>query len=87
VSFDVAAGEFFGLLGPNGAEKTTTVGTPTTQVGPTGRRAEVGGFPTRRLCETGGAHPPVSTEHNSPFHGSEFARGLRFYFIPPRRTP
>jgi ABC-2 type transport system ATP-binding protein len=44
VSFDVAAGEVFGLLGPNGAGKTTTVGTLTTQVGPTGRRAEVGGF-------------------------------------------
>src|ERR1700694_168468 len=43
VSFRVEEGEVFGLLGPNGAAKTTTVGVLTTRVRPTGGRAFVAG--------------------------------------------
>jgi ABC-2 type transport system ATP-binding protein len=43
VSFTVTPGEVFGLLGPNEAGKTTTVGIMTTRVRPTGGVALVGG--------------------------------------------
>ena len=36
ISFEVSRGEFFGLLGPSGAGKTTTIGILTTRVVPTG---------------------------------------------------
>jgi ABC-2 type transport system ATP-binding protein len=44
VSFDVAAGEIFGLLGPNGSGKTTLFRILSTLMLPTGGRALVSGF-------------------------------------------
>src|SRR5437588_9243736 len=44
IEFEVAAGEVFGLLGTNGAGKSTTVGMLTTTIAPTGVTARVGGF-------------------------------------------
>ncbi len=44
IDFEVAAGEVFGLLGPNGAVKSTTIGMLTTTVAPTGGSARVAGF-------------------------------------------
>jgi ABC-2 type transport system ATP-binding protein len=43
VTFDVAPGEVFGLLGPTGAGKSTTIGMLTTTVVPTGGTATVAG--------------------------------------------
>ena len=44
VSFSVAAGDPFGLLGPNGSGKTTTVRILVTLLRQTSGRATVGGF-------------------------------------------
>src|SRR5438093_390146 len=44
ISFDVAAGEVFGVLGPTGAGKSTTVGMLTTTIEPTAGEARLAGF-------------------------------------------
>ena len=44
ISFHVAAGESFGILGPNGAGQSTTIGMLGTLVRPTGGQASVAGF-------------------------------------------
>lgn len=49
LSFCVAAGEVFGLLGPDGAGKTTTLGVLTTRVVPTSGTARVAGGVDRPL--------------------------------------
>jgi ABC-2 type transport system ATP-binding protein len=48
VSFDVAAGEAFGSLGPNGVGKTTTIGMLNTVVVPTSGRALLAGHDVAR---------------------------------------
>ncbi|HLY92437.1 MAG TPA: ATP-binding cassette domain-containing protein [Candidatus Angelobacter sp.] len=44
ISFDVRAGEIFGLLGPNGSGKTTLFRILSTLMRPTGGRATIAGF-------------------------------------------
>src|SRR5579885_3619935 len=44
IDFTVAPGEIFGLLGPKGAGKSTTIGMLTTTVEPTGGTARLAGF-------------------------------------------
>src|SRR5437867_7671736 len=44
IDFEVAAGEVFGLLGPTGAGKSTTVGMLTTTIAPTAGSARLAGF-------------------------------------------
>src|SRR5579864_6082918 len=44
ISFDVAAGEIFGLLGPSGSGKTTLFRILSTLMLPTGGRAMIAGF-------------------------------------------
>jgi ABC-2 type transport system ATP-binding protein len=44
IDFEVASGEVFGLLGPNAAGKSTTVGMLTTTIAPTGGSARLAGF-------------------------------------------
>jgi len=48
VDLDVFPGEIFGFLGPNGAGKTTTIRTLLDFIHPTGGRATVFGFDTRK---------------------------------------
>jgi ABC-2 type transport system ATP-binding protein len=48
VSFDVKAGEIFGLLGPNGGGKSTLFRILSTMMAPTGGRAEVAGHSVAR---------------------------------------
>src|SRR5260370_1362000 len=43
-SLEISAGEIFGLLGPNGADKSTTVGILTTRVRPTNGQAWIGKY-------------------------------------------
>jgi ABC-2 type transport system ATP-binding protein len=51
LTLDVAEGEIFGLVGPDGAGKTTTMRMLTGVLGPTGGRAEVAGFDVVRDAE------------------------------------
>src|SRR5437899_10543248 len=44
ISFSVRRGETFGLLGPNGGGKTTTIGILTTSVLPNSGRATISGI-------------------------------------------
>src|SRR6185436_5064199 len=48
LSLEIAPGEFFGLLGPNGSGKTTTIHMLATLIRPTTGTAEVAGFDTGR---------------------------------------
>jgi ABC-2 type transport system ATP-binding protein len=48
LNLEIAPGEFFGLLGPNGSGKTTTIHMLATLIRPTSGSAEVAGFETRR---------------------------------------
>src|SRR5688572_19473086 len=48
LSLEIAPGEFFGLLGPNGSGKTTTIHMLATLIRPTTGSAEVAGFETGR---------------------------------------
>jgi ABC-2 type transport system ATP-binding protein len=48
LDLDVKAGEFVGLLGPNAAGKSTTIGMLTTRIVPTGGSAEIAGIDVRR---------------------------------------
>src|SRR5438874_4135958 len=47
IDFAVAPGEVFGLLGPNGARKSTTIGMLTTTVRPTSGSARLAGHDVR----------------------------------------
>src|SRR5205807_8938084 len=49
IDFDVPAGQVFGLLGPNGARKSTTIGMLATTIAPSGGTARVGGFDLVRV--------------------------------------
>uniref|UniRef100_A0A7C4CCF9 ATP-binding cassette domain-containing protein n=1 Tax=candidate division WOR-3 bacterium TaxID=2052148 RepID=A0A7C4CCF9_UNCW3 len=57
ISFAVAAGEVFGLIGPNGSGKTTTLRITATLLSPSGARAATkraaGRKPPRRNCLSG----------------------------------
>src|SRR5215831_897058 len=48
IDFEVAPGEVFGLLGPNGASKSTTIGMLTTTIAPTAGSAELAGYDVAR---------------------------------------
>src|SRR5207248_9205825 len=48
VSFGVGAGEFFALLGPSGAGKTTTIAILTTTLAPTSGRVRIAGVDVRK---------------------------------------
>jgi ABC-2 type transport system ATP-binding protein len=51
ISFDVAAGEIFGLLGPNGSGKTTLFRILSTLMLPTSGRALVSGFDSTKQAD------------------------------------
>src|SRR5258706_682182 len=48
LDLDIPAGEFFGLLGPNGSGKTTTIHMLATLIQPNTGSAEVAGFDIRK---------------------------------------
>lgn len=79
LTIEVAAGTVFGFLGPNGSGKTTTIRMLLGLIDPTGGRAEVFGFDTRRqsdeirsrsgaLLEHPGIYERLSAEDNLEFH-------------------
>jgi ABC-2 type transport system ATP-binding protein len=80
LSLEVPAGIVFGFLGPNGAGKTTTIRLLLGLLEPTGGRACVLGFDTRResdrireqcgaLLEHSGLYERLSAEDNLEFYG------------------
>ncbi len=87
LSLEVPAGIVFGFLGPNGAGKTTTIRLLLGLLEPTGGRACVLGFDTRResdrireqcgaLLEHSGLYERLSAEDNLEFYG-------RVWRMPP----
>ena len=54
VSFTVERGQIFGLLGPNGSGKTTTLACTLGLLAPTSGRTHVLGEPSRRIHATQG---------------------------------
>src|SRR4051794_39224625 len=48
ISFEVAAGEVFGLLGPNGEGKSTTIRMVSTVIGPAGGAGALAGYEVGR---------------------------------------
>src|SRR6476620_5372129 len=88
LDLEVHQGEIFGLLGPNGAEKTTTAGMLTTRVVPTSGKAYLGGIDVA-------AHPALAKQlsgivsqqntldrqltvwENLYFHGRLFGMGAK----------
>jgi ABC-2 type transport system ATP-binding protein len=80
LDFDVAAGEIFGLVGPDGAGKTTTMRMLTGILPPSGGRAEVAGFDVARQAERlkehlgymsqrFGLYPDLTVMENIEFYG------------------
>lgn len=80
LSLEVPSGMIFGFLGPNGAGKTTTIRLLLGLLEPTGGKAEVLGFDTRRqselirartgaLLEHAGLYEQLSAEDNLEFYG------------------
>ena len=66
VSFNVAQGEIFGLLGPSGAGKTTIINILTNQLTPEGGQYEIGAKPmqTGLMLEEDGLYKRLTTTEN-----------------------
>jgi len=83
LSFEVKAGEIFGLLGPNGSGKTTTVRLLSCLIAPTEGEAKVAGFDIRReslkvresvgvLTENPGIYDRLSATENMEFFAEAY---------------
>jgi len=66
ISFTVAQGEIFGLLGPSGAGKTTIINILTNQLTPEGGAFEIGASPmqTGLMLEEDGLYKRLTTSEN-----------------------
>src|SRR3972149_1343906 len=80
LSLDIAAGEVFGLLGPHGAGKTTTIRMLAALIAPSAGEARVAGYGVGKedkqirarvgtLTETPGLYEQLSAERNLVFFG------------------
>lgn len=88
VSFSVAPGELFGLLGNNGAGKSTTIGMLTTRLTPTSGLAKIDGLDVARspvaakarigvVPQTNTLDRQLTTRHTLIFHLRYFGFGKR----------
>ncbi|HVO76673.1 MAG TPA: ATP-binding cassette domain-containing protein, partial [Candidatus Bathyarchaeia archaeon] len=79
VSFSVEAGEMFGLIGPDGAGKTTLIRILTSLIDPDGGEAAILGFSARReparIREIIGYMP----QHFSLYQDLTVGENLRFF--------
>jgi ABC-2 type transport system ATP-binding protein len=84
VSFDLASGRIFGLLGPNGSGKTTLIRLLTGMARPTAGRAEVLGtpMPSREILsrigymtQADGIYPTLTVGENARFFAAAY--GMR----------
>jgi ABC-2 type transport system ATP-binding protein len=80
VSFDIHAGEIFGILGPNGSGKTTTIRMLCGLMSPTAGRASVAGFDVSTqpeqvklsigyMSQSFGLYRDLTVEENLRFYG------------------
>jgi ABC-2 type transport system ATP-binding protein len=81
VSFDLAAGRIYGLLGPNGSGKTTLIRLLTGMARPTSGRAEVLGVPMPSravlarigyMTQTDGIYPGLTVGENARFFAAVY---------------
>jgi ABC-2 type transport system ATP-binding protein len=83
LSFEVGAGEIFGLLGPNGSGKTTTVRLLSSLIAPSGGSAKVAGFDIVKdalkvreavgvLTENPGIYDRLSAQENIEFFAEAY---------------
>jgi len=79
VSFDVAQGEVFGLIGPDGAGKTTLIRILTTLLLADSGTAEVTGHDVVRDYRLIRSHTGYMSEHFSLYQDLTVAENLRFF--------
>ena len=81
VSFDLAPGRIYGLLGPNGSGKTTLIRLLTGMARPTAGRAEVLGTPMPSrpilarigyMTQADGVYPTLTVGENTRFFGAAY---------------
>nr|WP_320131202.1 ABC transporter ATP-binding protein [uncultured Holophaga sp.] len=91
LSLEVARGEIFGLVGPDGAGKTTTMRLLTGILQPSGGRAWVAGFEVARepdalkdrigyMAQRFGLYPDLTVQENLDFYAD-------LYSVPPKGRP
>src|ERR1043165_616234 len=66
LELDIAPGEFFGLLGPNGSGKTTTMHMLATLIRPSDGRATVAGFDVAKAPVQGRASIGLVFQDSAP---------------------
>ena len=79
LSFDVHAGEIFGLVGPDGAGKTTTMRILAGVLAPDGGRATVGGFDVAMDPEGAKHHLSYMPQRFGLYEDLTVAENIRFY--------
>lgn len=79
ISFQVQAGEIFGLLGPSGAGKTTTIKILTGQLAPTNGLAEVLGQPVTNLTEKSYAQIGIVTHQSGLYDRLTVNQNLNYF--------
>ncbi len=79
ISFDVARGEVFGFLGPNGSGKTTTIRMLTGSIAPTSGTIEVLGVDAARQPQLIKPRIGYMSQKFSLFEDLTVAENLRFY--------